>query len=384
MATARSIAVLLLPVLSWCACGDSVGVMRWSNCDGDVCGENQHTYEIHQRERVSQTGKHFTVDAGGYTESTASVAQASVRYMRVGNDTGCPPSVQGRTSIVNYECGGSAPGVNVVTKVEEANTCEYTFTIASRACCTTAPSRAPTNSPSTHPSRAPSAAPSRAPSAAPSRAPSAAPTPHPTRAPTDLPTPAPTSGVQKDSCDKDPATFGRIELTSPATGTTLVVNKNVTVSGMNSGTIGASSAIGYVTTQMYTNGAVAAHCATAGIPFGQRETMVQYRCGLAYEIVSVDEVISCQYLLQVRMPNCCTVAELNTLLRNAAAAVTAAPSTAPSQHPTGEPVDVEISLHLHDDLHDDTSDRRALYIVAAVAFFFIACGLQTYVKPGGK
>ena len=289
--------------------------------------------------------------SAGYTESTASTTTATVEYMDYGNKTGCPANVEGRTSIVNYGCGGSTLDTNVITNVREHNTCEYTFTVVSSACCTTAPTRTP------------SGAPSKQPTLAPSRAPSKQPTPAPTRAPTRLPTPAPTFDATQESCARDPATFAGLQLISPVLDMTFTIGSKIVVQGgVNCGKDVSSEAISHVTTQMYTNGDVGLNCATVGIPYGQRETMVQYRCGLRREVVSFGESARCSYLMQVRMPDCCTDEEWNTLRL----AATGAPTGAPSQHATDAEPRIQVI-----ELKRDTDDKFLWGSLAALLGFVI-------------
>jgi hypothetical protein len=353
--------------------------MRWSNCDGHICGENQHIYDIHPGDKVYQEGRHGWLYAGGYSESITSMSTATVKYLEYGNHTGCPSGVQGRTSVVNYECGGSTLDENVVTNVMEHNTCEYTFTVASRACCTSAPTRVPTADPTPHPTDEPS------------RSPSSMPTKLPTHAPTAVPTSVPTFDDIPNSCAQDPVNFAGLQLVSPVMHTTLTIGSHVTMQGgvLNCGRLASSGVTDYVTTQMYTAGDIGLTCATVGIPYGHRETMVQYRCGPRREIISVGEPASCSFILQVQMPNCCTVEESNALNLDVTNQPTVTPSQqptslSPSQHPTNGDQWVQVIELKH---RTDNVDDKWIWSSLAVVFVFLIismCVFRVWGANSGK
>ena len=153
---------------------------------------------------------------------------------------------------------------------------------------------------------------------------------------------------------------------------TFTIGSKVVVQGdVNCGdVISSTEAISHVTTQMYTGGYIGVNCATVGIPYGQRETMVQYHCGLQREVHSFGESARCSYLMQVLMPECCTDEQWNTLRL----AATDQPTTTPSQHPTDEEPQIQV-IEIKRDKRDDKYMWGSLavilgFVIITIILFF--------------
>ena len=284
----------LLPSVAKCACGQDSTPLSFSTC-GTTCTSGEHAYTLTPFQKVMQTGEHGDHLCGTYTEPATSGATvvggsetSAVHYYNdQGASSGCPSGNTGRMSTVNYACGATRK----ILDVKESGTCKYVIEVRTPSCCTSAPTGLPTGTPMQGPTHLPSHS----------------------HTPTKMPSPPPENG----SCHQNPQSFKGQKVGNSKFNAELVIGESVTCqSGRDCGNYNSTSAMGHTTTQIYNNGEFGIGCETPPIPYGRRESIIQFQCGLTRQITDLVETARCLYLITLQMPACCTSSEWDKILAN--------------------------------------------------------------------